>query len=173
MLQYVTDSIYSYSYSYRLHRVQNSGFSAVRFETKGASSFTKDKHFEFVLGHDKFLASFAAAGDPSSFREHFESKCQSETFCCVFENLSRSATLVAPTPGTDLSAYGHLAKFCRKAPAPQVHQTWRRAGQIFVEQLNSSRTVWFSTAGTGVAWLHFRFDDRPKYYHYRPFADEK
>jgi Family of unknown function (DUF6940) len=27
----------------------------------------------------------------------------------------------------------------------------------------------FSTAGAGVAWLHVRLDDRPKYYGYPPY----
>mmetsp|Transcript_77671 Transcript_77671/g.116806 ORF Transcript_77671/g.116806 Transcript_77671/m.116806 type:complete len:345 (+) Transcript_77671:46-1080(+) len=167
--------------------IKDSGFPAIRFETKGASSCTSnDKHFEFVLVQDTFLSRFAGTGDPSSFQEHFDT-CQSSQSpssssspppCCVFDNLSGSATLVAPMPGTDLTAYGHVAAFCNKAPAAQVHQTWRRVGQEFVQQLKAStttkkqkRTVWFSTAGTGVAWLHFRFDDRPKYYHYRPFAE--
>jgi NADH:ubiquinone oxidoreductase subunit len=31
--------------------------------------------------------------------------------------------------------------------------------------------VWLSTAGMGVAWLHVRLDDRPKYYGYSPYRD--
>ena len=33
--------------------------------------------------------------------------------------------------------------------------------------------IWFSTSGSGVAWLHFRLDSRPKYYTYKPFKIEK
>lgn len=33
-----------------------------------------------------------------------------------------------------------------------------------------TRPVWLSTAGAGVAWLHVRLDDRPKYYSYRPYT---
>jgi hypothetical protein len=29
--------------------------------------------------------------------------------------------------------------------------------------------VWLSTAGAGVAWLHVRLDDRPKYYGHGPY----
>jgi hypothetical protein len=35
-----------------------------------------------------------------------------------------------------------------------------------------AKAVWFSTSGMGVAWLHFRLDQRPKYYTYRAFAEE-
>ena len=31
--------------------------------------------------------------------------------------------------------------------------------------------VWLSTAGGGVAWLHVRLDDRPKYYSYAPYKN--
>jgi hypothetical protein len=33
----------------------------------------------------------------------------------------------------------------------------------------NNKPVWLSTAGAGVAWLHIRLDDRPKYYGYTPF----
>jgi hypothetical protein len=35
----------------------------------------------------------------------------------------------------------------------------------------STTPVWLSTAGAGVAWLHVRLDDRPKYYSHRPYTD--
>ena len=36
----------------------------------------------------------------------------------------------------------------------------------------AAKPVWLSTSGMGVAWLHFRLDQRPKYYTYRAFAEE-
>jgi hypothetical protein len=36
----------------------------------------------------------------------------------------------------------------------------------------TAKPVWFSTSGMGVAWLHFRLDERPKYYTFRAFAEE-
>ena len=37
----------------------------------------------------------------------------------------------------------------------------------------NNEPIWFSTSGSGVAWLHFRLDSRPKYYTYKPFKIEK
>jgi hypothetical protein len=37
---------------------------------------------------------------------------------------------------------------------------------------SAAKPVWFSTSGMGVAWLHFRLDQRPKYYTYRAFAEQ-
>ena len=33
------------------------------------------------------------------------------------------------------------------------------------------RTLWLSTSGLGVAWLHLRLDHEPKYYQYAPYRD--
>jgi hypothetical protein len=35
----------------------------------------------------------------------------------------------------------------------------------------SARPVWLSTAGAGVAWLHVRLDDRPKYYGFDEYRE--
>jgi hypothetical protein len=102
---------------------------------------------------------------------------------CVFTNLGGDARLVVPrdwsTPSsTDRNRYGHLAAFVRGAPAQQVVQVWRTVAETVKEELLDGRRpaqkpLWLSTAGTGVAWLHFRLDSRPKYYLYRPFKEYK
>jgi hypothetical protein len=130
------------------------------------------------LVDDPYLYQFASSADSHAFAEHFG--CSDEN-ACVFDNLSGSATLVAPKPPIILGEedvnsykYGHIAAFVRTAPTNQIVQVWRLVAQTFQEQLlkQKDRTVWFSTAGTGIAWLHFRLDDRPKYYLYRPFKRE-
>jgi hypothetical protein len=130
------------------------------------------------LVNDSYLYNFASSADSHAFAEHFG--CSNDN-ACVFENLSGSATLVAPKPiriGDGVNSdnrYGHIAAFCRTAPTNQIVEVWRLVAQTFQEQLvlkTNDRPIWFSTAGTGIAWLHFRFDDRPKYYLYRPFKTE-
>ncbi|OEU11463.1 hypothetical protein FRACYDRAFT_192355, partial [Fragilariopsis cylindrus CCMP1102] len=104
---------------------------------------------------------------------------------CVFKNLGGDAILVAPNnwssssklePSSSTSSYcAHLANFIREASEEQIIQMWRLVAETLQERLLLDETstntipIWFSTAGTGVAWLHFRLDNRPKYYLYRPF----
>lgn len=114
---------------------------------------------------------------------------------CIFANLGGDATLVSPidwsssSSSTSMSScYGHLANFVRGAPDDQITKLWRLVAEtlkekLLVEVVATTRTataaagqkqqqqqpLWFSTAGDGVAWLHFRFDSRPKYYHYKPY----
>ena len=58
----------------------------------------------------------------------------------------------------------------RHAPAAQVHELWRAVGAAMQARL-SPRPTWLSTAGMGVAWLHVRLDERPKYYGYALYRD--
>ena len=109
---------------------------------------------------------------------------------CVFQNLGGDAILIAPTDwkespsSSSSSCYGHLANFVRGASDEQNVQLWQIVAETLSDRLlgssssssattmtaASSEPVWFSTAGTGVAWLHFRLDSRPKYYLYQPFT---
>ena len=73
-----------------------------------------------------------------------------------------------PCPRGDLDAYGHLAAFVRGAPDSQRDGLWRSVASAMRRRVNA-KPVWLSTAGDGVAWLHVRLDDRPKYYAFTPY----
>lgn len=155
----------------------DSPFKAVFFETKGCSANNWErKQFEFVLVDAPSLKSFAESSpDPQAFSEHL-SACRSSG--CAFPNLGGDAQLIAPKAnaplnGSDAIPYSHLAAFNRHAPADQVAQVWQLAAREYQHRiLSTTETVWFSTSGTGIAWLHFRLDHRPKYYTYKPFQKE-
>jgi len=164
-------------------------------------SNSHDTPFEFVLVESPFLYQFAdAEQDPHAFRSRFQ-ECNNEnhegsttqkvaSVGCVFFNPRGDSVLIAPmqivndmaTTATN-DMYGHLAAFVRRAPKYQVVQFWKLVMQTFVERLKSSAkekeedmpkddtTVWLSTDGTGVAWLHVRLDPGPKYYDYKPYAE--
>lgn len=147
------------------------------FETKGATfDSAKRQQFEFALVNSPELYRMGQRGaDPHSFAEHFY-KCGKQ-HAATFENLGGDAQLVAPTPpprGSDMTAYSHLANFCRNAPEQQVLNVWKTVASEYLVRLQMKRPkpVWLSTSGLGVAWLHFRMDSRPKYYQYSKFAKE-
>jgi len=131
------------------------------------------KQFEFVLVDDPYLSKFAASADSWAFSQHFKDDGVSAV---TFSNLGGDAVLTVPQPiaSNVEHIYGHCANFVRMAPLSQVVSTWRLAVQSFQNRIEERKdqTVWFSTAGTGVAWLHFRADNRPKYYRYEPFTKE-
>ena len=85
-----------------------------------------------------------------------------------FANLSGDATLIVPSPRTDIDAYGHFAAFVRQAPSSQIDALWRVIGTT-VKSMIGDAPMWLSTAGGGVAWLHIRLDTYPKYYSYSPY----
>lgn len=145
--------------------LQQSPFNGFRFETRAVTRSTYDQPFEFVLlKHDALDRKV----DPVTFREHFRIGAE----VVKFANLRGDATLVAPCPSGPDSAYGHLAAFVRSAPVAQTHQLWGVIAEAMQERI-SRKPVWLNTAGMGVAWLHVRLDDRPKYYGYAPYRTAK
>ena len=158
-----------------------SPYEAFFFETKGVTPENASvKPFEFVLVDAPYLQRFAEARpDPQAFAKYL-SCIPDDAPGCKFSNLGGDALLVAPRKlpqVSDLKVYSHLAAFARGAPDSQVNGLLRLACQSYAWRIKGSsasqKPLWFSTSGTGIAWLHFRLDSQPKYYQYLQFAKEK
>ena len=148
-----------------INLLANSDFAAFRWETPPITSNSIQRPFEFVVVNS--LEFNSRSTDANSFKAFFSSDDDDDGIV-TFANLGGDATLIVPTPGTDQSAYGHLAAFIRLAPKNQIHALWRVIGETVSAQLGET-PIWLSTAGGGVAWLHVRLDSTPKYYFHSPF----
>ena len=137
-------------------------YSAFRWEMPALTAATLSRPFEFVLLDTPTLA---RRPDLNAFAAHFTN---TETGVVTFPNLGKDALMVVPCQVADASVYGHLAAFVRSAPEWQRHALWQAVGAAMARRVGS-RPVWLSSAGAGVAWLHVRLDDRPKYYGYEPY----
>ncbi len=138
-------------------------FAAYRWETPSLCTDTTTEPFEFVVIDTPSFT--RRATDSRSFSEHVAGR---DDAVVVVDNLGGDATLVIPTAQVDDDVYGHLASFLRGAPATQVDALWQAVARVAAERLGD-RPVWLSTHGGGVAWLHVRLDDRPKFYTHRPY----
>ncbi len=141
----------------------NSPYLAFRWETPPVTVATAEQPFEFVLVDSPEIS---LEPDPASFAEHF--KNTGPTGVVEFPNLGRDAILIAPCPQNPLSDYGHLASYLRNSQESQQHRLWELVGAAMQNRIGSN-PVWLSTAGGGVAWLHVRLDNQPKYYSYEPY----
>ncbi len=138
-----------------------SRWDAFFFETPPVRLDTTDQPFECVLVD---APSFQGrTPNPNAFSTHF-----STAPVVSFPNLAGDAVLVVPCPRVDPPVYLHLAAFLRGAPDDQVDALWSAVGLAVKERL-STRSMWLSTAGLGVFWLHVRLDPRPKYYKHVPY----
>jgi len=137
-------------------------YQAYFWETPPVSRATAAQPFEFVLVDSPGLAGMAP--EPGAFERHFAPAQAVATFA----NLGGDALLLAPAPQAPPGAYAHLAAFARQAPASQQHALWHAVGDAVAARL-CSEPLWLSTSGLGVAWLHVRLDERPKYYTYAPY----
>lgn len=145
----------------------NSSYSAFRWETPSVTNTTLSKPFEFVLLDNPGLA---RQPDPNAFASYYRKFPEKDVV--EFRNLGGDAILIVPSPKTDISAYGHLAAFVRNAPSSQCQSLWKSVGNAMRRRVGI-KPVWLSTAGGGVSWLHVRLDDRPKYYGFAPYRNEK
>lgn len=106
----------------------------------------------------------------------------------AFESLSKDATLVVPCPVSLRMErfpqfYSHLASFLKRwkeDPEDAMHRNqvtllWKTVGSSMLnriaEETRSNRPLWLSTSGHGVAWLHVRIDEFPKYYEFPFYRD--
>jgi hypothetical protein len=138
-------------------------FSAFFWEVAPISTHTWQCPFECVVLPAPGLA--RSAPNAHAFTAHF-----SPTKSVVeFANLGGDARLIVPCPRAPANVYSHLAVFLRQAPPDQCDELFRSIGRATSESLNDA-PFWLSTSGSGVAWLHVRIDERPKYYQYEPYA---
>jgi len=136
-------------------------FVAFRWETPAMTAGRLDRVFECVAVDD---SSLDVRADPSPFEEHL----RDDRAVVRFANLGGDAVMVVPCRQAGEDAYAHVAAFLRRAPHEQQRALWREVAAAMNERLDD-RPVWLSTAGGGVAWLHVRLDDRPKYYAHAPY----
>lgn len=141
-------------------------FEAFLWETPPFARATPARPFEWVLLPSATLAGFTA--DDRPFAEHV----RGERGIRTFDNLGGDARLVVPCAEAEPGAYPHLAAFLRRAPRLQVRAFWSAVAEAVEERLaRSSRPLWLSTSGLGVAWVHARIDERPKYFAWAPFRE--
>ena len=140
--------------------------AAFRWETPPVSVSNLDRPFEFVLTNDPHLET---RPDPMAFASYFTGP-NAEAAALTMPNLGRTAMLVVPRQLGEAAIYTHFARFLRGAPSHQVHALWRCVAETAQQRLSAERQ-WISTAGGGVAWLHVRIENVPKYYSYKPYAD--
>ncbi|MFK7766407.1 MAG: hypothetical protein AB8B55_04250 [Mariniblastus sp.] len=146
----------------------DSSFGSFKWETPVVDADRIDREFEFVILNSRGLDRRENDGP---FSEQFQS-ASADDLAIEFENLGRNAILVVPTPSKSSGVnHCHLASFLRTSDAEQSDQLWRKVGDAMAKRI-SQKPVWLSTAGGGVAWLHLRLDDRPKYYGYSPFQSK-
>ncbi len=149
--------------SFFIRLLADSPFPAFRWEMPPVTVVTANQSFECVLLDSPDLA---RDPDPDAFAAHFSAVTREGI--AEFPNLGGDAILVAPCPGVPLSAYSHLGPYLRLGAEVQQHRLWESVGAAMQRRLGA-KPVWLSTAGAGVAWLHVRLDDRPKYYGYAPY----
>ncbi|WP_293373970.1 hypothetical protein [Nevskia sp.] len=136
------------------------------WELPALTAATLAQPFECVCLAAPALAAVPGPADRDSFQRAFA--IDDGTPFASFDNLGGDALLIVPRPRSAASDYRHLLRFLRQAPDADADALWQRIA-LELDKRIARQTVWLSTAGLGVNWLHIRLDRRPKYFQHRPY----
>jgi hypothetical protein len=172
--------------------ISSSPYKALFFETPSidASSY-ETQIFEFVIVDAPVLHEMSISGSSNNKDESYinpfhvpiSTATNSSSFVATFPNLGGDATLVVPkmievsvtaagiSTAASSTVYAHLANFIRNGTSEQITAVWNMVAQAYRDRIikQPQESVWLSTSGLGVLWLHFRLDNVPKYYSYEPY----
>ena len=105
--------------------------------------------------------------DEITYAKYFTDQCKAGIDgAAVFVNIPiGDSTLVSPCPAKHLNA-AHVKVFMKTATSGQRKVLLQNIGKVLLEKIDNGgdKGIWLSTSGTGVSWLHVRFDPRAKYY---------
>lgn len=96
--------------------------------------------------------------DSSPFREYLANK----TSPVGFSNPTGSCTLVAP-PDTGKN-FSHLGSFYKNASKNEIRALWKKVAVEIEKKLKKRDTVYVSTHGMAVPWLHVRICNNPNHF---------
>lgn len=132
------------------------------------TKISANEPYKCVITRTESFTRFAASPD------RFRAKMKVGTSVSAFLNLGRDGLLIIPNESQDDASVNcrDLIAFCSSAPEEWLHEFWERVGKEALKILaENSPRQFLSTHGFGVLWLHVRLEERPKYYHYRPFKN--
>jgi hypothetical protein len=98
--------------------------------------------------------------DYSSFAAKVKNK---KGYVTDFPNLSGDTILVVPIPRSG-EKYSSIFSFNKHASDKVKAAFWKRVAKVARREQRKYGTVFISTHGFGVAWLHVRISKYPKYY---------
>lgn len=146
--------------------IASSAFQAFRWETPSLTKDSLERDFEFVLIDS---AGLDRPENGDTFRKSFQTGLKTTPTTVTFPNIGNSAILIAPLPAQIPGVnHCHLGSYLRTADQISGTDLWNAIG-IAMKNRISDTPVWLNTAGAGVAWLHIRLDDRPKYYQHAEY----
>lgn len=97
--------------------------------------------------------------DASVFKAHMKKTPTS------FMSLGGTLLVIPPDTGKNFS---HLGTFNKYSSAAEKRALWKKVAIELERKLKRGETVYVSTHGTGVSWLHVRLASKPLYYVTKP-----
>lgn len=135
------------------------------WETPPLTNTTIDRDFECIM---KSKPKNENPPTPNKYAdEYVKDKDQDGIVFC--KGMEGEEELIIPIPIDSKSDYRSLKLFTENAPLKLQHALWEQVGKNAQQKL-SNKPIWISVAGSGVNWLHIRFDRTPSYYQFSEYV---
>ena len=159
-------------------REYDNSFKSYYFETPNISC--PNSPIEFVLTKSSTLHHRAPSW--KKYEEHMKRKPYGK-WSLSFDNLTGDVRLIVPYNKKKNVKYGHLKDYIIHATSEEIYDIFSEVGKE-LEEYREENNEWcdicgdptyeaplfLSTHGDGVEWLHFRIEEHPKYYSYKPYT---
>jgi hypothetical protein len=145
----------------------NSDFDAIFWEfplIKG----NDDTEFVFIKTDPKLFGH----ANPKIYSNYFIN--ENENSAVIFKNISGDTLLISPTPsnGKNDEYSSHIMNFMKRSNnIMQKHNLLKMIGTIMTKNIKEGKTIYMSTHGLGVPWVHIRISRIPKYYQYKKYVE--
>ena len=142
-------------------------------------SWKNGKNFPDIRGSVYWETSVAKDGGKSIYREKtapapfsMTMEADNETFEKYIRNKKKAVTFKSkgtpPTrlvcPGDTGKNFSHMGTFYKNASKSEMSSLWKKVAIELEKMLKKGETVYVSTHGGGISWLHVRLSNTPKYY---------
>ena len=142
-------------------------------------SWKNGKNFPDIKGSVYWETSVAKDGGESIYREKtapapfsMTMEADNETFAKHIRNKKEAVTFKSkgtpPTrlvcPGDTGKNFSHMGTFYKNASRSEMSSLWKKVAIELEKMLKKGETVYVSTHGGGISWLHVRLSNTPKYY---------
>ncbi len=152
-----------------IHTIISTNYDNCFLEFPVLNKKTYDDKVEFTITES---CSFHDS-DWQSFTDKLKPLIESKSNLTVtsFYNPSKDALLVVPVPSNNQSDIysNHLMNFLKQGSKKQQHDLIKIFAMSALGMAENDESVYISTHGHGVPWLHVRLSKTPKYYQHKEY----
>ena len=159
-----TDNNFAYMFLHKI--IKKCDFQDVHFKAQGLLEIDDlSKKFEFIIGKTHIPNKSNKNSYSNQFKGSTEIVKRFPSTTTKTKPKQQQTILVVPNINTNKN-FMHLMYFIKECNATEAKELWKVVADNILDlsNLKPKRKIYLNTDGTGVSWLHVRFDPTNAYY---------